>query len=169
MIPVGDDLRRQKLLRVRRVSEQEYLTEDLGDVRFVPLIGAAGWEDETTGAAAPQGAEKSLSALIYESSEHFATVDHANLDNLLARTGDSRLVLLGEAPHGTAEFYEMRARITQELILKKGFTGIAVEADWPDAAHIDHFVRGTSPDPLPESSAFSRFPTWMRSTPRPRR
>jgi protein-L-isoaspartate(D-aspartate) O-methyltransferase len=161
VIPVGDDLRRQKLLRVRRVGAQEYLTEDLGDVRFVPLIGAAGWEDETTGVAATQVTEKSLSELIYESSEHFATVDHVNLDNLLARIGDSRLVLLGEASHGTAEFYEMRARITQELIRKKGFTGIAVEADWPDAAHIDHFVHGTSPDPLLESPPFSRFPSWM--------
>jgi protein-L-isoaspartate(D-aspartate) O-methyltransferase len=161
VIPVGRDLRRQKLLRVRRIGEHEYLTEDLGDVRFVPLIGAAGWEDETPAAAAPQKTAKSLPELIYDSSEHFATIDHANLDNLLARIGDSRLVLLGEASHGTAEFYDMRARITQELIRKKGFTAVAVEADWPDAARIDHFVHGTSPDPLLESSPFSRFPSWM--------
>ncbi|MEE4146524.1 MAG: protein-L-isoaspartate(D-aspartate) O-methyltransferase [Halieaceae bacterium] len=161
VIPVGKDLRRQKLLRVRRVGALEYLTEDLGDVRFVPLIGAAGWEDDTAVAAAPSQSRKSTPELIYESSEHFATIEHANLDKLLARIGDSRLVLLGEASHGTAEFYDMRARITRELIQKKGFTAIAVEADWPDAARIDHFVHGTSPDPLLESSPFSRFPSWM--------
>lgn len=71
--------------------------------------------------------------LIHQSSEHFARIEDVSLDNLLERIGDSRLVLLGEASHGTAEFYQMRARITRELIEKKGFTIIAVEADWPDA------------------------------------
>ena len=161
VIPVGSSLRTQKLLRVRRISENEYQEEDLGDVRFVPLIGAAGWEDETGGKAAVEKSEATLPELIYQSSEHFARIDHVNLDNLLERVGDSRLVLLGEASHGTAEFYEMRARITQELIEKKGFNIIAVEADWPDAAHIDHYIHGSSPDPLLESKPFSRFPTWM--------
>ena len=55
----------------------------------------------------------------------------------------------------------MRARITRELIEKKGFTIVAVEADWPDAAHIDHYIHGTAPDPLLESKPFSRFPAWM--------
>ena len=161
VIPVGSSLRTQKLLRVRRISENEYQEEDLGDVRFVPLIGAAGWEDETGGKAAVEKSEATLPELIYQSSEHFARIDHVNLDNLLERVGDSRLVLLGEASHGTAEFYEMRARITQELIEKKGFNIIAVEADWPDAAHIDHYIHGSSPNPLLESKPFSRFPTWM--------
>jgi len=161
VIPVGSSLRTQKLLRVRRISENEYQEEDLGDVRFVPLIGAAGWEDETAGKPAIEKPEATLPELIYQSSEHFARIDHVNLDNLLQRIGDSRLVLLGEASHGTAEFYEMRARITQELIEKKGFNIIAVEADWPDAAHIDHYIHGSSPDPLLESKPFSRFPTWM--------
>jgi len=161
VIPVGPDLRRQVLVRIRRVSENEYLEEDLGSVRFVPLIGAAGWEEETTGVASAVRAEPSLSELVYDSSEHFASIDRVNLDKLLERIGDSRLVLLGEASHGTAEFYEMRARITQELIEKKGFTAIAVEADWPDAAHIDHYVHGTYPNPLLESPPFSRFPNWM--------
>lgn len=161
VIPVGLDLPGQKLLRVTRIGEDDYLEEDLGSVRFVPLIGAAGWADETARVATASSAELPLGQLIYESSEHFATVDHVNLDNLLARIGDSRLVLLGEASHGTAEFYEMRARITRELIEKKGFTGIAVEADWPDAAQIDHYLHGTSPEPLLDSSPFSRFPNWM--------
>jgi protein-L-isoaspartate(D-aspartate) O-methyltransferase len=161
VIPVGSSLRTQKLLRVRRISENEYQEEDLGDVRFVPLIGAAGWEDETGGKPAVEKSEATLPELIYQSSEHFARIEHANLDNLLQRIGDSRLVLLGEASHGTAEFYEMRARITQELIEKKGFNIIAVEADWPDATHIDHYIHGSAPDPLLESKPFSRFPTWM--------
>jgi protein-L-isoaspartate(D-aspartate) O-methyltransferase len=161
VIPVGSSIHTQTLLRVRRISENEYQEEDLGGVRFVPLIGAAGWEDETGGKPAVEKPEASLPELIYQSSEHFARIDHVNLDNLLERIGDSRLVLLGEASHGTAEFYEMRARITRELIEKKGFNIIAVEADWPDAAHIDHYIHGSSPDPLLESKPFSRFPTWM--------
>jgi len=149
------------LLRIRRVSEEEYKEEDLGSVRFVPLIGAAGWEDEKAIRPAGKKTEESLSELIYKSSENFANIDHVNLNNLLNRIGDSRLVLLGEASHGTAEFYEMRARITQELIEKKGFTIVAVEADWPDAAHINHYIHGTASDPLLENKPFSRFPTWM--------
>jgi len=161
VIPVGSSLRTQKLLRVRRISEHDYQEEDLGGVRFVPLIGAAGWADEAGVTPALGRAGPSLPELIYQSSEHFARIDDVNLDNLLERIGDNRLVLLGEASHGTAEFYEMRARITRELIEKKGFNVIAVEADWPDAAHIDHYIHGTSPDPLLESTPFSRFPTWM--------
>jgi protein-L-isoaspartate(D-aspartate) O-methyltransferase len=161
VIPVGSSLRTQKLLRIRRISEHEYEEEDLGGVRFVPLIGAAGWEDETADKPATEKIEVSLPELIYQSSEHFASIDHVNLDNLLARIGDSRLVLLGEASHGTAEFYEMRARITQELIEKKGFTIVAVEADWPDAAHIHNYIHAVEPDPLVASKPFSRFPTWM--------
>ncbi|SCZ86128.1 protein-L-isoaspartate(D-aspartate) O-methyltransferase [Nitrosomonas mobilis] len=163
VIPVGTSLQTQKLLRVRRITEQEYIEEDMGSVRFVPLIGAAGWEDETATAVATGNSEASLPELIFKSSEHFASIDHVNLDKLLARIGDSRLVLLDEASHGTAEFYEMRARITRELIEKKGFTIVAVEADWPDAAHLDHYIHDTAPDPMLESTPFSRFPTWMWS------
>ncbi len=65
----------------------------------------------------------------------------ARLDRLLARIGDARIVLLGEATHGTSEFYRMRDRITRELISKKGFRFVAIEGDWPDAARIDHYVR----------------------------
>ena len=161
VIPVGSSLKAQKLIRVQRISEEEFRQEDLGSVRFVPLIGAAGWQDESAEITANEPPEESLPELIYQSSEHFSTIEGINLDAMLERIGDSRLVLLGEASHGTAEFYEMRARITQELIEKKGFTIVAVEADWPDAAQINHYVRGTIPDPLLESTPFTRFPTWM--------
>ena len=80
--------------------------------------------------------------------------------DLLQRIGDSRLVLLGEASHGTAEFYDMRARITRELIEKKGFNIIAAEADWPDAAHIDHYIHGSA-RPIARKHTLFTFPTWM--------
>jgi protein-L-isoaspartate(D-aspartate) O-methyltransferase len=78
----------------------------------------------------------------------------------LNRIGDARVVLLGEASHGTAEFYRMRDRITRALIVEKGFSIVAVEADWPDAARIDHYVRHAEYAPS-EWTAFARFPTWM--------
>ncbi len=161
VIPVGSSLQTQKLLRIRRVSATEYREEDLGGVRFVPLIGAAGWQDESAREPATKADATPLPALIDAASEHFDSIGDADLSGLLARIGDRRLVLLGEASHGTAEFYEMRARITRELIEKKGFNVIAVEADWPDAAHIDHYIHGAEPDPLLEAKPFSRFPTWM--------
>ncbi|HEY8563866.1 MAG TPA: erythromycin esterase family protein [Beijerinckiaceae bacterium] len=75
------------------------------------------------------------------------------------RFGEARVVLLGEATHGTAEFYDARAAITQRLIERHGFTIVAVEADWPDAGHIDAYVRDGADDPF--AHAFRRFPTWM--------
>jgi protein-L-isoaspartate(D-aspartate) O-methyltransferase len=87
-------------------------------------------------------------------------IEDASSDGLLERIGDARVVLLGEASHGTSEFYATRARITKELILRKGFDLVAVEADWPDATQIDHFVRDFNVPPA-EWQAFARFPTWM--------
>jgi erythromycin esterase-like protein len=79
---------------------------------------------------------------------------------LFDRFGDARVVLLGEATHGTSEFYRARAAITQRLIVEHGFNIVAVEADWPDAARIDRYVRHLAPaqEAWP---AFQRFPTWM--------
>src|ERR671927_1602507 len=79
---------------------------------------------------------------------------------LFDRFGDTRVVLLGEATHGTSEFYRARAAITRRLIERHGFSIVAVEADWPDAAAIDRYVRHR---PLQDADdeAFSRFPTWM--------
>jgi erythromycin esterase-like protein len=82
---------------------------------------------------------------------------------LLELVGDARFVLLGEASHGTHEFYRERARITQRLIREKGFTAVAVEADWPDAYRVNCYVRGMGNDPDPDAAlgGFRRFPTWM--------
>jgi erythromycin esterase-like protein/adenine/guanine phosphoribosyltransferase-like PRPP-binding protein len=84
-------------------------------------------------------------------------------DPLLERIGDARLVLLGEATHGTHEFYEQRAEITRRLIVEKGFTAVAAEADWPDAYRVNRYVRGLGSDvDAAEALAdFRRFPTWM--------
>src|SRR3712207_4334620 len=76
------------------------------------------------------------------------------------RFGDAKVVLLGEATHGTSEFYRARAAITRRLIEHHGFAIVAVEADWPDAARIDAYVRHR-PVPDGDDVAFERFPTWM--------
>src|SRR5436305_1583767 len=82
---------------------------------------------------------------------------------LLDRVGDARFVLLGEASHGTHEFYAARAAITKRLIREHGFSAVAVEADWPDAYRVNCYVRGASRDPDANTalSGFERFPTWM--------
>jgi len=84
-------------------------------------------------------------------------------DALLDLVGDARFVLLGEATHGTHEFYEERARITQRLIEDKGFHAVAVEADWPDAYRVNRYVRGQGEDGNADEalSGFQRFPNWM--------
>jgi len=84
-------------------------------------------------------------------------------DRLTQDIGDARIVMIGEATHGTHEFYRERARITQHLIEEKGFNGVAVEADWPDAYRINRYVRGESDDEdgAESLSDFSRFPMWM--------
>jgi erythromycin esterase-like protein len=87
-------------------------------------------------------------------------LDH---DALLDRTRHARFVLIGEASHGTKEFYRERAELTKRLIAEAGHTAIAVEADWPDAYRVDRYVRGESGDETPEDALgdFTRFPTWM--------
>jgi erythromycin esterase-like protein len=87
----------------------------------------------------------------------------SDYDPLLDLVGDARFVLLGEATHGSAEFYDERARITQRLIEEKGFTAVAVEADWPDAWRVNRYVRGEGADPDGRAalSGFERFPAWM--------
>jgi protein-L-isoaspartate(D-aspartate) O-methyltransferase len=163
VIPVGHDARAQELVRVTRVAENDYRREDLADVRFVPLLGQEGWEPETP-AHAPRrvivSREQSLLHAIAAAAEPFASIEHADLSPLLERIGDARVVLLGEATHGTSEFYRMREAISRELILKKGFSFIAIEGDWPDAARIDHYVRHREYPPS-EWMAFARFPAWM--------
>src|SRR6267143_4708274 len=84
-------------------------------------------------------------------------------DPLLKLVHEARLCLLGEATHGTHEFYRERAEITKRLIKEKGFTAVAVEADWPDAFRVNRYVRGLGDDQDANEAlgGFQRFPTWM--------
>lgn len=81
----------------------------------------------------------------------------------MRRIGDARFVLIGEASHGTHEFYRVRAELTKRLIREKGFTAVAVEADWPDAYQVNRFVRGRSSavEAVDALGGFRRFPQWM--------
>src|SRR5436190_622378 len=85
-------------------------------------------------------------------------------DPLLNLIGGAGFCLLGEATHGTHEFYRERAEITKRLIKEKGFTAVAVEADWPDAFRVNRYVRGLGDDKNANEAlgGFKRFPTWMR-------
>jgi len=107
-----------------------------------------------------------MDATITTLTEEFAsplTGAKEDYDPLLEMVGDARFVLLGEASHGTSEFYRERAQITKRLITEKGFRAVAVEADWPDAYRVNRYVRGASADASANDALgdFKRFPTWM--------
>lgn len=169
VIPVGTTRTNQELVRVTRISDTRFTTEDIADVRFVPLIGDEGWQESADLKEVPSSRklparitqeDPALSKLIAKQCEPFDYIETADLEPLLKRIGDARVVLLGEATHGTSEFYEMRELITRALIERKGFTFVGIEGDWPDVAKIDHYVRHFE-YPASEWTAFSRFPTWM--------
>lgn len=94
---------------------------------------------------------------------HVVSGSPEDYDRLMELIGENRFVLLGEASHGTHDFYETRARITERLISEKGFTAVAVEADWPDAYRASRYVQGRSDDAdaVEALTGFKRFPTWM--------
>lgn len=94
---------------------------------------------------------------------HKLTHSRGDFDPFIELVGDARFVLLGEASHGTHEFYRARADITKRLIEEKGFTAVAVEADWPDAYRVNRYVNGLGSDPDAEEAlgSFKRFPAWM--------
>jgi erythromycin esterase-like protein len=107
-------------------------------------------------------AEQTVKMLI-EAFAHPLTGAKQDYDPLIELIGDARFVLLGEASHGTHEFYHQRAQITKRLITEKGFAAVAVEADWPDAYRVNRYVRGASHDSetVDALADFKRFPAWM--------
>lgn len=108
-----------------------------------------------------QGASEDLIELLRRHAEPLPVPDkQAQFGEFFDRYGDAQVVLLGEATHGTSEFYRARAAITRRLIEQHGFTVVAVEADWPDAARIDGYVRHHAKRPR-RGESFVRFPTWM--------
>lgn len=169
VVPIGVNEHAQEIVRVIRASGVNFEQVPLADVRFVPVLGDLGEHVEDL-ASLPANQPRvvrrssettdSVSALILQRATSFASVDEIPLDTLIKRVGDRRIVLIGEASHGTSEFYSARARITQRLIEERGFDFVAVEADWPDAACIDHHVRHRG---IPAASweNLARFPTWM--------
>ena len=172
VIPVGSSHREQRLIKVTRLNETEYEEEDLGGVLFVPFVGEYGWRAEDVAPIKQSAGElasrqsmpalrrMSLARMIAVSAEPFDDIDSDAFARLFDRLGDARVVLLGEATHGTSEFYRARAAITRRLIELHGFNIVAVEADWPDAAAIDRYVRHKGRYSATEK-AFQRFPTWM--------
>lgn len=172
VIPVGDR-EGQILTRITRRGDALH-RENLGDVRFVPLIGAHAWAppsgvDADPGPAGPPWQKRltvrrtsraSLPELIAACAEPIDDVDTSDLSPLIDRIGEARVVLLGESTHGTSEFYRLRARITKELVERRGFEAVALEADWPDAARLDRWVRGRELE-TETLRPFTRFPTWM--------
>lgn len=116
VIPTGSS-RGQELIRMRRTAEDAYEQEELHQMRFVPLIGAAGWQTSEGRDRAPAMTHsRSIPELIARSADTIPSARESDLSPLLERIGDAKVVMLGEATHGTAEFYDMRARITRELI-----------------------------------------------------
>jgi len=97
------------------------------------------------------------------STAHPLTGSAQDYEPLLNLIGEARVVLLGEASHGTHDFYHNRAQITQRLIEEKGFSAVAVEGDWPDAYRVNRYVRGASDDAFAVEALadFRRFPAWM--------
>jgi len=105
---------------------------------------------------------KSLVDLLSEKAEPLVGSPN-DFDALIDMIGDARFVLIGEASHGTHEFYRIRAQISKVLIAQRGFNAVAVEADWPDAYRVNRFVRGASrdSDSVEALGGFQRFPQWM--------
>lgn len=164
VVPIGKAEVGQKLLKLTRTGPDAWDQETLGAVRFVPLIGEQGWAEDGTRSASThvpgQVRSRSLPELIAEAAEPLPPLDDPAFARGFERYADRRVVLLGEASHGTAEFYRARAAITRRLIERHGFTVVAVEADWPDAAAVDRYVRHRPARPEAEPP-FQRFPTWM--------
>jgi protein-L-isoaspartate(D-aspartate) O-methyltransferase len=164
IIPVGIKHGQQKLIRITKTAEDKFEREELSAVAFVPLIGEYGHDaeggrlgklNEHTG----QG-EQDLCARLTNLANPLPSIEDPEFGQCIDRYGDRRIVALGESTHGTSEFYRARAEISERLIHDHDFNIIALEADWPDAAAIDHYIRH---QPVPDvlSDPFKRFPTWM--------
>ncbi len=177
VIEMNEDARRQMTAKTRMeiVAGATHLFQEAGALESVADLAADWFTEHLTAATTPDrtsennrtshaaAANPSGGAVdfIAAAAEPFDEIESADLSGLLDRIGESRIVLIGEATHGTSEFYRMRQRITRELIARHGFNIIAAEADWPDAQHLDTYVRRPEDGPDRLGAAFARFPTWM--------
>jgi protein-L-isoaspartate(D-aspartate) O-methyltransferase len=155
VMPLGDPGSAQSLVKVTKREDGTLDRQDLGGVRFVPLIGREGFLDSGSEALIA-----TLPQMIAEAAEPLPEIEDPAFAAFFDRYADARVVLLGEASHGTSEFYRARAAITRRLVKQHGFNIIALEADWPDAATLDRIVRHRMRREG-EEQAFARFPTWM--------
>jgi protein-L-isoaspartate(D-aspartate) O-methyltransferase len=162
IVPVGQP-REQVLQRITREGDREWREEPLGAVRFVPLIGDEGFAEKSKPAPHARAGLRSeaISMRLQPRVEPIEDIEDGDIEALVGRLKDARVVLLGEATHGTSEFYRMRARITRELVERAGFRLVALEADWPDARRIDDYVTHRRRRAQEDWTAFARFPTWM--------
>lgn len=111
-------------------------------------------------ATATEPNEQQLVELLRQHGQPLPDIDDPAFADAFERFADARVVLIGEASHGSSEFYRARAAITRRLIERHGFSIVAAEADWPDAAAIDRYVRQQQPAAW-VADAFKRFPSWM--------
>jgi protein-L-isoaspartate(D-aspartate) O-methyltransferase len=167
LIPVHEEEDCQRLRRVTRVSADQFEEEEFDQVCFVPLIGSQGWASEEhrrlliTDADTNGSSPRTVAQLLREVGEPIDAIEHGDVGATVERIARSRVVLIGEATHGTSEFYRMRARITRELIERRGFRFVAVEADWPDAFAVNRYVQDMPEAGTPAEPPFTRFPQWM--------
>ena len=160
VIPVGEE-DMQQLRCIERVGPDEWRSRDIAPVRFVPLLAGGSPQDGTRAASDHRPASKQTTAqIIAETCTALPALEDDAFAQAFDRFADRRIVMLGESSHGTHEFYAARAAITRRLVEQHGFTIVAVEGDWPDAAAYNRFIRGEPADANTEQP-FQRFPTWM--------
>jgi erythromycin esterase-like protein/predicted phosphoribosyltransferase/dienelactone hydrolase len=154
------ELTGEKLLRI--VPGAGHLFEEPGAMDVVIDLAGAWFQHYLTATVDRPAAPRPRPAVefVRDAAELLPAPEDPAFANAFDRFGAARVVLLGEASHGTSEFYRARATITRRLIQKHGFSIVAVEADWPDAAAIDRHVR-FKPRQAMQTAPFSRFPTWM--------
>lgn len=153
LVPIGPDWSHIVFEIMQRVSKIEYKVERSRDNFFIPNpkvlpeIGTKAYS------------EKEIVNEIKVKAIAFNSIGEFPVDKILDRVGDAKVVLLGEASHGTSEFYLCRQEITKALIEKKGFNFVCAEADWSDAEQINDYV--TNKQKQKDWMPFTRFPQWM--------
>ncbi len=160
VIPVGAESV-QQLTCITRTDENTWESREIAPVRFVPLLPGAIAENGTRSAHNHEvSRNQTTPQLIAQAGQELPDLDDPDFAAAFDRYADKRIVMLGEASHGTHEFYRARAAITRRFVERHGFTIVAVEGDWPDASAYDRLIR-ERPSGQSSRQPFQRFPTWM--------